>query len=74
MKIEDFETILRQKYGKGIHTFTGKRTHTVYELRNPTNKGRGWAVYANGRCLLSRTSLFAVAYKILDKESKKTTR
>lgn len=74
MNTEDFETILRQKYDKGIRVFTGKRTHTVYELRNPTNKGRGWAVYANGKCLVSRTSFFAVAYEIYDREVNKATR
>lgn len=41
MNSEEFEEILRKKYDSGIHKFTGKKTHTVYELRNPTNKVRG---------------------------------
>ena len=68
MNSERFEDILRQKYDSGIHTFTGKKTHNVYELRNPTNKVRGWAVFVNGKCLIKRTSFFAAAYAIYDFE------
>ena len=68
MNTEEFEAVLRQKYNQGVHKFTGKRTHNVYELRNPTNKVRGWSVFVNGTCVLSRTSFFAIAYEIYDKE------
>ena len=74
MNSEEFEEILRKKYDSGIHKFTGKNTHIVYELRNPTNKVRGWAGFANGKCLVNRTSFFAVAYAIYDREVTQTAK
>lgn len=74
MNTEQFEEILRKKYNSGIHKFTGRKTGTVYELRNPTNKVRGWSLFANGRCLVNRTSFFALAYTIYDREVVQTAK
>lgn len=68
MDSEGFERILRKKYAKGIHKFTGNKTRTVYELRNPSNKVKGWSLYVNGKCLVNRTSFSAVSYAIYDRE------
>lgn len=68
MDSERFERILRKKYFEGICKFTGNRTHTVYEIRNPSNKVKGWSLYVNGKCLVNRTSFSAVSYAIYDRE------
>ena len=68
MDSEGFERILRKKDAKGIHKFTGNKTRTVYELRNPSNKVKGWSLYVNGKCLVNRASFSAVSYAIYDRE------
>ena len=68
MDSEGFERILRKKYAKGIYKFTGNKTRTVYELRNPSNKVKGWSLYVNGKCLVNRASFSAVSYAIYDRE------
>ena len=68
MDSEGFERVPRRKYAKGIHKFTGNKTRTVYELRNPSNKVKGWSLYVNGKCLVNRTLFSAVSYAIYDRE------
>lgn len=74
MDSEEFERILRKKYAKGINKFTGNKTRTVYELRNSSNKVKGWSLYVNGRCLVNRASFSAVSYAIYDREVIRTAK
>lgn len=74
MDSEEFERILRKKYAKGINKFTGNKTRTVYELRNSSNKVKGWSLYVNGKCLVNRASFSAVSYAIYDREVIRTAK
>ena len=61
MKFEDFEDILKQKWFAGVHTFTGKRTKSVYTITNFGGHKMKWSLFVNGIPRKTLTNFFAVA-------------
>lgn len=69
MDIEKFERILCWKYDSGKHDFIGNLSGNKYHIQNPTGKIRGYALFVNGRAVLTNTRFTNVAWEIWDIES-----
>ena len=65
--LDRFEEVLKAKYHKGIHTFTGNRTQNVYRIHN-NGKTKGWTLWVNQKAIKVNTNFFAVADEIYDRE------
>ena len=68
MDIERFEEVLRAKVDSGIDVFTGKATHNVYDVSNPTGQVRGWRLFKNGHVVMTNARFTQVAWAIWDYE------